>query len=485
MPNPFLAPLDQLPDPLPVPPIVRRRGDPPLIASIRPPGSKSITNRLLLLAALCEGESTLRAPLLVADDTARMIAALRSLGADIKTPPLPPSPLGGEGRGEGFPPSPSSLPPACLLIRGVAGRWIPTSPDLTLDLGNAGTATRFLSAAALLSPTPVTIDGDARMRQRPISGLVTHLRALGAHVEHLASPTAPPIRISPPPQPATTSLDIPPTASSQFISALLLVAPWLPGGLTLRLLPPVTSASYVRMTLALLERLEVEVQASDDLSVVRVPHAPPRAFEMDVEPDASAATYFWAAGALIPGATVSVQGLSADSLQGDARFPDLLARMGADVRERPATAGAPTSTSVAAPAQLSPIMADMGDMPDAAMTLAACAAFAPAPSVIRGVRTLRVKETDRIAALVNELAKINVRVHVHADADTITITPPEGGIDRSPDATPVVFDTYDDHRMAMSLALIALRRHNVSIADPACVAKTYPGYWRDLARLYA
>ncbi len=465
----FLAPLDELPDPLPVPPARRARGGAPLGASVRPPGSKSITNRLLLLAALAEGESRLRGPLLGADDTQRMIAALTRLGASVDAPP----PVAGR--------------PPELRVRGVSGRWRPDSDNTTLDLGNAGTATRFLSAAALLSPAPLTIDGNERMRQRPIAGLVTHLRAMGARVEHLASPTAPPIRITPPEAAPASTLEIPPTESSQFISALLLVAPWLPAGLTLRLLPPVTSASYVRMTLSLLERLEVEVQASDDLSVVRVPHAPPRGFDIDVEPDASAATYFWAAGALIPGATVTVEGLGAESLQGDAAFPDLMSRMGATVTERPASPGSPPAISVAAPPAPAPIMADMADMPDAAMTLAAVAAFAPAPSVIRGVRTLRVKETDRIAALHNELAKVGVRVDadVNADPDTITITPPEGGIDTSPDAPAVVFDTYDDHRMAMSLALIALRRPNVSIADPACVAKTYPGFWRDLATLYA
>ncbi|MEZ6243159.1 MAG: 3-phosphoshikimate 1-carboxyvinyltransferase [Phycisphaerales bacterium] len=414
-----------------------------------------------------------------------MIAALRHLGADI--PPSPAPSGGGVERSE----TEGVRPPLSLKIHGVAGRWHPRLPEgsanLTLHLGNAGTATRFLAAASLRSPIPITIDGDEHMRRRPIAGLVTHLRALGAQVEHLASPTAPPIRISPPDRLTTNALEIPPTASSQFISALLLVAPWLEGGLTLRLLPPITSASYVRMTLSLLERLEVEVQASDDLSVVRVPHGPPHAFEMDIEPDASGATYFWAAGALLPGASVRVEGLGAESLQGDAAFPDLLARMGARVREQRNTPSAPPSTSVAAPTDtLRPIMCDMGDMPDAAMTLAAVASFAPAPSIIRGVRTLRVKETDRIAALVNELAKVGVRVDadVQADPDTITITPPPGGIDCSPDAPPVVFETYDDHRMAMSLALIGLRRPNVSISNPACVAKTYPGFWRDLAGLY-
>lgn len=462
MPSPLTLPLDQLPDPLPLPPIRPRPGDAPLRARVTPPGSKSLTNRLLLLAALCEGESVLRRPLLEADDAQRMLAALALLGA------------------------PSTIADDSVHVRGVAGCWLPESNPLTLDLNNAGTATRFLAAAALLSPTPITITGNERMRQRPIAELVTSLRQLGAKVEHTADPNCPPITITPPTEPTTRVLEIPTTQSSQFISALLLIAPWMPGGLTLKLLGPVTSASYVRMTLALLEKLEVECQTSSDLSVIQIPHAPVRAFSMDVEPDASGATYFWGAGALIPGASVTLPGLDSSSLQGDARFPDLLARMGARVNEQPATPTTPGFITVAAPPRLQSIMADMSDMPDAAVTIAALAAFAPGPSVLRGVRTLRVKETDRIAALVNELGKIGVTVHadVNADPDTMTITPPPGGLDLSDNAPPVVFDTYDDHRMAMSLALIALRRPNVSINDPGCVAKTYPTYWRDLASLY-
>lgn len=455
-------PLPDLPDPLPVPPIRPRPGDAPLRARVRPPGSKSLTNRLLLLAAMCEGESVLRRPLLEADDAQRMLAALARLGV------------------------------ACTIenttahIHGVSGCWQPDTNPLTLDLNNAGTATRFLSAAALLSPTPITITGNERMRQRPIAELVTSLRQLGAKVEHTGDPSCPPITITPPAEFTQGSLEIPTTQSSQFISALILIAPWLPGGLTLKLVGPVTSASYVRMTLALLEKLEVECRTSSDLSVIQIPPAPPRAFSIDVEPDASGATYFWGAGALIPGARVNVPGLDSSSLQGDTKFPDLLARMGARVSDTPETPTKPGSISVASPDELQPIIADMSDMPDAAMTIAALATFAPRRSVLTGVRTLRVKETDRIAALQNELARIGVEVHAdeHGDPDTMTITPPEGGLDLSDDADPVTFDTYDDHRMAMSLALIALRRPNVSINDPGCVAKTYPTFWQDLASLY-
>lgn len=295
-------------------------------------------------------------------------------------------------------------------------------------------------------------------------------------------------------------IEIPTTQSSQFVSGLLLAAPWLLGGLTLKMVGRITSKSYVAMTLGLLDRLGATVRTSEDLRVIRVGPCEQEygravgiaPFVYAVEPDASGATYFWAAAALLPGATCLVRGLDSESLQGDAQFPDLLARMGVMVR--------PTSApgvSCTGPDRLAPILADMSEMPDAAMTLAVVASFArtdspgvggsrEATSVLRGLRTLRVKETDRIAALQNELAKIGVRVEtsVAGDDDVISITPPSGGVDCSPDCPPVAFDTYDDHRMAMSLALVGLRRPNVSIKDPGCVAKTYPTFWRDLARLY-
>ena len=207
-------------------------------------------------------------------------------------------------------------------------------------------------------------------------------------------------------------------------------------------------------------------------------------FTYDVEPDASGATYFWAAAALNKGATVRVRGLGDESYQGDADFPEMLARMGATVTASDDTKGI---VGVRGPGSLRPLMADMADMPDAAVTLAVCCAFADGTSILRGVKTLRVKETDRIAALQAELAKVGVDVSadVHGDPDTMTITPPDRGIDCSGSAEPVAFDTYDDHRMAMALSLVGLRRPNVVINDPGCAAKTYPTYFADLAKLYA
>lgn len=447
-------PLDRLPDPLPIPRPVRT----PLRASIRPPGSKSLTNRALLLAALARGESRLLRPLVDADDARRMLAALVALGATIR-----------EEADQ-------------IIVQGVDGRWRPPPAGLTLDLNNAGTATRFLTAAAILSPSPITIDGNARMRQRPIGELIASLRVLGVEADHLGAPDCPPVRLIPPERfLKSPTLDIPTTLSSQFVSALLLVAPWIPGGLTVRLHGEITSASYVQMTLGLLDRLGASVRASEDLRVIRVGSAAGDgipAFTYDVEPDASGATYFWAAAMLFPGSTIEVPGLDDTSLQGDARFPDLLERMGATI------ARTPTSISVRGPASLAPIDADLSLMPDTAMTLAAVACFATGPSILRGLRTLRVKETDRIEAMRTELAKVGVRVtsDIPGDPHAIRITPPATGLD-APTASRVEFDTYDDHRMAMSLALIALRRPSTFIRDPRCVAKTYATFWRDLAAL--
>lgn len=455
-------PLAELPDPLPIPTLTSVRGGHPFHIALRPPGSKSLTNRALLLAALAAGESMIRRPLVEADDAQRMIAALRVLGAAVEP--------GANG----------------LRVRGVGGRWRTPAEGARLDLNNAGTATRFLAAAAALAPAPVTIDGNARMRERPIGELIGSLTHLGVRAEYLGREGYPPVRLVPREggSSAAAAITLPTTLSSQFISALLLVGPWMPGGLTLRLEGEITSRSYVAMTVGLLGRLGARVEASEDLRTVRVAAAeggwgvPP--FEYEVEPDASGAAYFWAAAALCPGAVCRVEGLGPGSLQGDAGFPSVLSSMGAG----PAEAG--DGIACLGPATLAPVETDMRDMPDAAMTLAVVASFAEGVSVVRGLRTLRVKETDRIAALQNELAKIGVRVRtdVPGDPDAVTITPPRGGVDCSPGAPRVEFDTYDDHRMAMSLALVGLRRPNVWIRDPGCVAKTYPGFWGDLAGLY-
>ncbi|MEM9082006.1 MAG: 3-phosphoshikimate 1-carboxyvinyltransferase [Planctomycetota bacterium] len=426
----------------------------PMLGTVRPPGSKSLTNRGLLLAALADGESVLRGALLDADDAQRMMTALRTLGVGIE--------VDGD----------------VVRVRGVSGRF-PSGGELFLN--NAGTATRFLTAAACLASEAVTIDGNERMRERPIGELVDLLRRLGIDVEERGQEGFVPIRVSPSGVEGG-DLQVATTLSSQFISALYMVGLFLEGELTIELVGDITSPSYLEMTLDLMRQLGAgdRIVMEEGLRRVTVKGGGLRGFELDVEPDASGATYLWAMGALVGGSRVFVPGLDSGSLQGDARFVELLSGTGANVEE------VDGGTRVSAGGGIRAIEADLSLMPDAAMTIAAVCAFADGVSELRGLRTLRVKETDRIEAMRVELGKVGVGVEVfeHASADGegrdegIRITPMAGV-----EGEPVVFETYDDHRMAMSLALVGLRRPGVSIADPACVGKTYAGYWEDLARL--
>lgn len=417
---------------------------------VRPPGSKSLTNRALLLAALAEGESVLRGALIEADDARRMVAAVRLLGAEVEVD-------GGTVR-----------------VRGVGGRWKVGAGGATVDLNNAGTATRFLAASVLASDGPITVTGNDRMQQRPIGELVEILGQLGVRAEYLGVEGCPPVRLTPPWEKSegTPRVRIPTTQSSQFISAMLLVGSVMERGIAVELVGEITSASYIWMTIRQMRALGIDVEARDDLREIVV--APGlSAFETDIEPDASGACFWWAAGALRGDLLVFVDGIPADSVQGDAGFPSALEAMGCAV-ERDVK-----GVAVVAPERLRGAEIDLKDMPDAGPALAVVAAFADAPTVIRGVRTLRVKETDRIAAVRIELAKIGCTIEEDfgGDPDVMQAVPGDdpGG--------PVSFATYDDHRMAMSLALVSLRRGGVTVEDPKCVGKTYPTFWLEWSRL--
>jgi len=456
-PDPSCCRFDSLLDQLSLPVWSRPNRRSPLDVTIRPPGSKSLTNRALLLAALAPGESTINHPLIEADDAQRMLAAIEQLGAKVVRDAQ------------------------SVTITGTGGKLVVDSNSPTIDLNNAGTATRFLSAAALLADSPLTITGNERMQQRPIRELAELLTTLGAKVEYLNNDGCPPIRITPPKDLSSMpgTVEILPTQSSQFVSALMLIAPFLPNGLTLTQPKGVTSASYVRMTLELLDHLGVHTQHAGDLAVIRIKRGINR-FVLDIEPDASGATYWWAAGALLPDATIRVEGITLDeSQQGDAQFPLLLERMGCTLVSGERTLACRGTRN------LLPIICDMRDMPDAVMSLASVACFAPGTTIIRGVKTLRVKECDRIEAMKAELGKIGVVVtdNLNGDEDTLSITPPQNW-DAVSERSPIVMDTYDDHRMAMSLSLLALRLPNIVINDPKCVAKTYPSFFEDLGRVY-
>jgi 3-phosphoshikimate 1-carboxyvinyltransferase len=437
------GPLESLPETLPVPALTG-----PFDCSLRPPSSKSITNRLLVLAALAEGESVIHRPLADAVDAKVMLAAIERLGAEVK------------------------LRDDRVLIRGVAGE---PRGGVDLYLENAGTAVRFLTAAGALAGGRVTIDGSARMRERPIAGLVSALRSLRVAARFTGEYGFPPVQL----EPGAATLEggeitLDTQASSQFVSALLMIGPWTRAGVTLHLRGEITSKPYVVMTMELLRRTGAEVESTANMRTIRVGPKPLSAFEMEVEPDASGATYFLAAAALTPGSRCTIEGLPPMSLQPDGRFAELLLTLGADVQRTDDT------VTVAAAPEGTPFRGTRFNLawaPDAAMSLAVAAAFAQGRTVITGLRTLRDKECDRLEATRAELTKLGAAVSIEGDSLVIDGPLPAG-------SGTVELDTYDDHRMAMALAVAGLRRPGVVIRDPACVSKTYPTFWNDLARLY-
>ena len=425
------GPLEGLPDPLPLPTLRAVRNDERFDLTLRPPGSKSLTNRAMLVAALAGGRSVLHGALTDATDTRVMLQALQKLGVGIE------------------------IDGTTVTINGVGGRWRPSGSNgsaVRLDLENAGTAMRFLTAASVLSPVPIELCGSSRMHERPIGQLVAAIGDLGARVEALGSPGCPPLCVHPPQILGSCGeVLFEQLPSSQFVSAIMLLGAFMPGGLAIEIDGEVTSSSYIRMTLGLLDTLGVPVRASANMSVLRIgsgADALADGFEFDIEPDASGASAFWAAAASINGADVTVDGVDEYGLQGDLAFPAMLSRMGATARSVPADEGpSGPSLSVRGGGSVKPVMADMRDMPDAAMALVVLAGLAKGGSMLRGLHTLRVKETDRLHALMTELAKVGVTLEldVHGEPGAVRIEPPKHGLDRSPSAAPVVFDTYDDH----------------------------------------
>lgn len=433
-------------DPLPISPAK------PFDLTLAPPGSKSLTNRALLLAALAEGTTRLTG-VLFADDTRRMLEALQQLGFTLNI----------------------SEANHTVEVHGQGG--VIPAKHAELNLGNAGTAMRFLTAALCLGDGTYTLDGIERMRERPIGELVQPLRELGAEIEYLGEQGYPPLKIT-----GTGAFDggfvtLTPTLSSQFISALLMTGPLSERGVTISFDGEITSLPYIKMSLKLMEHFGAEsAWGGAKNNAVRVTKGAYRARPYTVEPDASNASYFLAAAAVVPGSTCTISNLGSESVQGDAEFCDILGLMGCEVTQRL------TSTTVAAPksGRLTGIDVRLHRMPDMAQTLAVVALFADGPTTIRKVGNLRVKETDRLAALETELTKLGATVDIKGDR--IRIYPPEGNT-----LTPAAVDTYDDHRMAMAFAIagLATPQGTVTINDPGCVNKTYPAFWDDLQKLHA
>jgi 3-phosphoshikimate 1-carboxyvinyltransferase len=398
---------------------------------VRLPGSKSISNRVLLLAALAAGETEILG-LLDADDTRVMIEALEKLGARF------------DGR----------------RLRGVGGVFPVKKAELFL--GNAGTAFRPLTAALALSGGEYRLSGVARMHERPIRDLVDALRRIGARIDYPGRPGFPPLHILPGRISLESGVKVRGDVSSQFLTALLMALPLAGRDSAIEVEGELISRPYVEITLNVMRRFGARVEALgwEKFIVEAKPYRSPG--KMFVEGDASSASYFLAAGA-IGGGPVRVEGVGRDSIQGDVRFTEVLERMGARV-----TMGEDWIECAGA-APLRPIDMDLNAIPDAAMTAAVLALFAGGPSTLRNIASWRVKETDRLAAMATELRKLGATVEEGPDYLKITPGKMKPG---------VAIDTYDDHRMAMSFSLAALGGVPLVINDPQCVAKTFPEYFQ-------
>lgn len=415
--------------------------------SVTLPGSKSISNRTLLLAALAEGSTEVKA-LLDSDDVRHMLNALRTLGVSVTQH--------GESRD--------------FTVTGVGGRFPVTQADLFL--GNAGTAFRPLTAALALTQGHYHLHGVPRMHERPIGDLVEALRLLGAQIRYELNDGYPPLRIAPAQLKHPLHTQVRGNVSSQFLTALLMALPSVGGG-TVEVVGELISKPYIEITLNLMQRFGVTVtrEGWQRFIVPAAQYQNPGVIH--VEGDASSASYFLAAGAIgtAHSQSVRVVGVGKESIQGDIRFADTLAQMGAQI-----TWG-DNWVEAAPPAnhKLKALDVDLNHIPDAAMTIAIAALFADGTTTIRNVASWRVKETDRLTAMATELRKVGATVE--EGADYLRITPPA---QLTPNAA---IDTYDDHRMAMCFSLVALGGVPIRIMDPNCVAKTFPDYFQVLERI--
>ena len=410
--------------------------------SITLPGSKSISNRTLLLAAISIGTTEIR-DLLASDDTSRMLEALHTLG--IKLENFAENAWRVEGCGGNFP-----------------------NKDAELFLGNAGTAFRPLTAALALAGGSYTLSGVPRMHERPIGDLVDALRQAGAEIEYLGNDGFPPLKLSKSKIDLSKPIKIRGDVSSQFLTALLMALPLTKQKATIEVVGELISKPYIEITLNLMAKFGIDVKRNGWQSftiAANCSYESPKG--IFVEGDASSASYFLAAGAIA--GNITVEGLGKASIQGDVRFADALALMGGRINYGDNHISSSKAERILA------IDLDCNHIPDAAMTLAIVALFAKGTTTLRNIASWRVKETDRIAAMAKELRKVGATVE--EGADYIKITPPEH---LTPNA---VIDTYDDHRMAMCFSLVALGNVPIVINDPNCVAKTFPGYFSEFQKL--
>ncbi|MBU0943093.1 MAG: 3-phosphoshikimate 1-carboxyvinyltransferase [Proteobacteria bacterium] len=405
-------------------------------ATVIVPGSKSLTQRALIAAALADGSSKLVGPL-TSEDTRYTSQALEQMGIGVE-------------RGEDT-----------WTVHGKGGQV--TAPEREIFLGNNGTATRFLTSVAALGHGSFRIDGEERMRERPIGPLMEALKGWGVDIRSVAGTDCPPLLL------ASHGLSggatvLPEGKSSQYLSSLLLVAPYALAPATLTVRGEVLSKPYVAMTLSVMADFGVYVDCNNEFTSFSIPQGKYRAMEYEIEGDASNASYFWAAAA-ITGGRVTVANVPVPSLQGDANLVPLLARMGCDVSRDGG------GITLQGRDRLEGITVDMGDMPDVVPTLAVVAAFAHGKTVITNIAHLRIKECDRLTAVLTELAKMGAKVEEGPDFMVIHGSGGEG-------MQGAEIETYKDHRMAMSFAVAGLRVPGVFIRDEGCVGKSFPDFWQ-------
>ncbi|MDP6986546.1 MAG: 3-phosphoshikimate 1-carboxyvinyltransferase [Phycisphaerales bacterium] len=409
------------------------------------PGSKSISCRAIVLAAIAQGRSSLSG-VLRADDTDMLLAAMTTLGVSVQ----------GEG---------SEI--------AVTGGQPLVSTKPRIDLGHGGTPARFMLSVATLVDGEVVIDGSSRLRARPMGDMVELLASLGVTVEAVNGSGRLPLRVVGGPWNANC-LRVGAMASSQFLSALLLVAPRMPGGVVIQLEAQATSEPYLQLTIDELQEwgLNPSVQYEGDrIARITVMAAAIRPHDRVIPADASSALFWAAAAAVIPGSQLLIPRLQLDDGQPDAAAFGVLRGMGLEIERGEG------GVRLVGPSRLSAVgTIDCSGMPDAAPALAVVGCFAEGETRLTGLHTLRHKESDRVRTIAGELGRAGADVVIEGDDLVIRPVP-------LPD-TPVTIQTWDDHRIAMALAVLGLRRGGISVSDPGCVAKSYPGFWNDLARLY-
>jgi 3-phosphoshikimate 1-carboxyvinyltransferase len=406
------------------------------------PGSKSISNRTLLLAALASGNTEIR-DVLASDDTARMLESLTKLGVKL-----------------------DQIGEHDWRVHGCAGNFHNKQADLFL--GNAGTAFRPLTAALAFSNGDYKLSGVARMHERPIGDLVDALQQAGANISYLEQPGFPPLKIAPAQADLSLPIKIRGDVSSQFLTALLMALPLSKQQASIDVVGELISKPYIEITLNLMAKFGVQVKRDGwqrfSIAANSVYTSPG---QLCVEGDASSASYFLAAGVIA--GSVTVDGIGQHSIQGDVRFAEALSLMGGDISYGENHIAAKKAKKIKA------IDLDCNHIPDAAMTLAILALFADGASTLRNIASWRVKETDRLTAMATELRKVGASVL--EGGDYLQITPPTA---ITPNA---VIDTYDDHRMAMCFSLVSLAGVPITINDPACVNKTFPDYFACFAKI--